>query len=103
MESTTSVKNHDTAMSTYSSFLSNIFMAVYIETQSLSKTVFKPTVWKSYIDDIFLRKPDMVDFFKFMGQVNLLHPTAVLAMKFTAEISDTEAIFLAGCIQAATT
>ena len=45
----------------------------------------------------------MVDFFKFMGQVNLLHPTAVLAMKFTAEISDTEAIFLAGCIQAATT
>ena len=31
-------------MSTYSSFLSNIFMAAYIETQSLSKSVFKPTV-----------------------------------------------------------
>ena len=94
-------------MSTYSSFLSNIFMAVYIETQSLSKTVFEPTDWKSYIDDIFslwdISKPDMVYFFKFMEQVNLLHPTAVLAMKFTAEISDTEAIFLAGCIQAGTT
>ena len=30
----------------------NIFMA-YIETQSLSKIVFKPTVWKRYMDDIF--------------------------------------------------
>ena len=29
----------------------NIFMA-YIETQSLSKIVFKLTVWKRYIDDI---------------------------------------------------
>ena len=94
-------------MSTYSSFLSNIFMAVYIETQSLSKTVFKPTVWKSYIDDIFplwdICKPDMVDFFNFTEQVSLLHPTAVLAMKFTAEISDAETIFLTGCIQAGTT
>ena len=92
------VKNHGTAMSTYSSFLSNIFMAAYIKTQSLSKTIFKPTVWKSYIDDIFslwdIRKPDMVDFFKFTDQVNLLHPTALLAIKFTAEISDNETIFL---------
>ena len=31
----------------------------------------------------------MVDFFKFTEQVNLLHPTALLAMKFTPEISDT--------------
>ena len=50
-------------------------MAAYIETQSLSKTVFKPTVWKRYIDDIFslwdISKPDMVDFFKFAEQVNL--------------------------------
>ena len=30
----------------------NIFMA-YIETQSLSKIVFKPIVWKRYMDDIF--------------------------------------------------
>ena len=60
-------------MSTYSSFLSNIFMAAYIETQSLSKTVFKPTVWKRYIDDIFslwdISKPDIVAFFA--EQVNL--------------------------------
>ena len=66
------------------------------ETQSLSKIVFKPTVWKRYIDDIFslwdISKPDMVDFFKFTEQVNLLHPTALLAMKFTTEISDTETI-----------
>ena len=85
-------------MSTNSSFLSNIFMATYIETQSLSKTVFKPTVWKRYIDDSFslwdIGKPDMVDFFKFTEQVNLLHPTALLAMKFTTEISDTETIVL---------
>ena len=45
-------------MSTYSSFLSNIFMAAYIETQSLS------------IDDVFpygteVNQTDMVDFFKF--------------------------------------
>ena len=36
----------------------------------------------------------MVDFFKFTEQVNLLHPTALLAMKFTAETSDNETIFL---------
>ena len=40
-------------MSTYSSFLSNNFMAAYIETEGLSKTVFKPTFWKCYIDDVF--------------------------------------------------
>ena len=78
-------------MSTYSSFLSNIFMAAYIETQSLSKTVFKPTVWKRYVDDIFslwdISKPDIVAFFA--EQVNLHHPT----MKFTAEISENETFF----------
>ena len=36
----------------------------------------------------------MVDFFKFKEQVNLLHHTALLAIKFTAEISDTETTFL---------
>ena len=34
----------------------------------------------------------MVDFFKFKEQVNLLHPTALLAVKFMTEISDTETI-----------
>ena len=44
---------HVTAMSTKTAVsLANIFM-LYVETQSLSKTVFKPTVWKRYMDDIF--------------------------------------------------
>ena len=38
----------------------------YSETQSLSKTVFKPTVWKRFIDDIFslldISNPDIVAF-----------------------------------------
>ena len=33
-------------------FFANIFMA-YIETTILSKTIFKPTVWKCYIDIFF--------------------------------------------------
>ena len=40
----------------------NIFMA-HIETTILSRTVFKPTIWKRYIDDIFslwdITKPDI--------------------------------------------
>ena len=44
MENTT----HGTAMGTKIAVsFANIFMA-YIETQILSKTVFKPTVWKRY-------------------------------------------------------
>ena len=31
-------------MSTYSTFFPNIFMAAYIEAQSLGKSVLKPTV-----------------------------------------------------------
>ena len=38
--------------------------------------MFKPTVWKCYIDDI--------------EQANLHHPT----IKFTAETCDTETVFL---------
>ena len=45
MENTT----HGTAMATKTAVsFANIFMA-YIETKILSKTVFKPTVWKHYI------------------------------------------------------
>ena len=81
-------------------FLSNFFMA-YIETQSLSKTVFKPTVWKRYVDDIFslwdLNKPYIVAFFA--EQVNLHHPT----MKFTAEISENETLFLETVVYQGTT
>ena len=68
----------------------NIFMA-HIETTILSRIVFKPTVWKRYIDDIFslwdISKPDIE---AFIDQANLHHPT----IKFTAEISDTETVFL---------
>ena len=44
---------HGTAMGTKMAVaFANIFMA-HIETQILSKSVMKPTVWKRYIDDIF--------------------------------------------------
>ena len=64
----------------------------HIFKSSLSKTVFKPTVWKGYIwDDIFslwdISKPRRHR--NFFEQVNFHHPI----MKFTAEISDTETIF----------
>ena len=72
MESTIS-KNPRYRDENIQQFPSNIFMAAYIETQSLSKTFFKPAVWKRYINDIFSLW-DMVDFFKFTEQVNLLHP-----------------------------
>ena len=68
----------------------NIFMA-HIETQILSKSVIKPTVWKRYIDDIFslcdISKPDIEEF---IVKANSHHPT----IKFTAEISDMETTFL---------
>ena len=70
-------------------------MAAYIETQSLSQTVFKPAVWKRYINDIFSlwdkSKPDIVDFFKFTERVNL---QITLLWNSPAETSDTETIFL---------
>ena len=72
MESTIS-KNPRYRDENIQQFPSNIFMAAYIETQSLSKTFFKPTVWKRYINDIFslwdISKPDIVAFFA--EQVNL--------------------------------
>ena len=68
----------------------NIFIT-YIETTTLSKTVFRTTVWKCYIHDIFslwdMSKPDIEAFIK---QANLHHPT----IKFTAETYDTETAFL---------
>ena len=63
----------------------------HIGTTILSRTVFKPTVWKRYIDNTFslwdISKPDIE---AFIDQANLHHPT----IKFTAEISDTETVFL---------
>ena len=53
----------------------NIFMA-HIGTTILSRTVFKPTVWKRYIDDILslwdISKPDIE---AFIDQTNL-HQTS---------------------------
>ena len=47
------LQTHGIAMGTKTAVsFSNIFMA-HIETTILSRTVFKLTVWKRYIDDIF--------------------------------------------------
>ena len=46
------LQTHGTAMGTKTAVsFANIFMA-HIETTILSRTVFKPTVWKRYINDI---------------------------------------------------
>ena len=72
--------------------IANIFMAK-IETELVSKVVSKPTVWKRYIDDAFslwdISKPDIETFIE---QANLHHPT--IKFRVTAEISDTEIVFL---------
>ena len=63
----------------------------YIETTTLSKTVFRTTVWKCYIHDIFaLWDMSKRDIEAFIEQANLHHPT----IKFTAKTSDTETVFL---------
>ena len=63
----------------------------YIETTTLSKTVFRTTVSKCYIHNIFslwdMSKPDIK---AFLEQANLHHPT----IEFTAETFDTETAFL---------
>ena len=75
--------------SSFDSF-ANIFMT-YIETTTLRKTVFRTTIWKCYIHDIFslwdMSKPDIE---AFIEQANLHHPT----IEFTAETFDTETAFL---------
>ena len=82
---------HSTAMGTKMAVaFANIFMAK-IETQILSKTVKKPTVWKRCIDDIFSPwDASKTDIERFIEQTNSHHPT----VKFTAEISNTETTFL---------
>ena len=63
----------------------------YIETTTLSKTVFGTTVWKCQIHDIFslcdMSRPDIE---AFIEQASLHHPT----IEFTAETFDTETAFL---------
>ena len=68
----------------------NIFMSK-VETDILSQSVFRPLVWKRYIDDIFsLWTINRVEISQFVEQANSHHPT----IKFTAEISETETTFL---------
>ena len=68
----------------------HIFMAD-IETQIVSQSVVKPTVWKRYIDDIFsLWDTGKHDIELFIEQANSYHQT----IKFTAEISNAETTFL---------
>ena len=67
----------------------NIFMAK-IETEILSKVVSKPTVWKRYIYVFSLWDMGNPDKETFIDQANLHH----LTIKFTAEISDTETVFV---------
>ena len=71
-------------------FFINIFMA-YIETTTLSKTVFRTTVWNCHIHDIIsLRDMSKPDIEAFIEQANLHHP----AIEFTAETFDTDTTFL---------
>ena len=68
----------------------NIFMGE-IEKQILNETAHKPLAWKPYIDDIISlwhSSRDAVE--KFIKRANKHHPT----IKFTAEISCTDATFL---------
>ena len=68
----------------------NIFLGK-IEKQILNKSAYKPLAWKRYIDDIISlwnTSRDLVE--KFIEQANKHHPT----IKFTAEISGTDATFL---------
>ena len=77
----------------YSSTLRNLMLHRRQQggSQTLSKNVSKPTVWKRYIDDVFslwdISKPDIE---QFIEQANSHHST----IKFTAEMSETETTFL---------
>ena len=62
-----------------------------IEKQILNESAHKPLAWKRYIDDIISLWHSSRDFVeKFIEQANKHHPT----IKFTAEISCTNATFL---------
>ena len=93
------LQTYGTAMGTKTTVsFANIFMA-HIETAILSKSVFKPTVWKPYIDDVFsLWDIGKLDIETFIEEANLHHPT----VKFTAEIPNTEIVLLDTIIYKAT-
>jgi len=68
----------------------NIFMGK-VESQILNRSAQKPLVWERYIDGTFsvwnINKDEVT---QFVEQANTHHPT----IKFRAEVSDTETMFL---------
>ena len=62
-----------------------------IEAEIIYKSPHKPLVWKRFIDVIFsLLNIDKEEIYSFIELANNHHPT----IKFAAEVSDTETIFL---------
>ena len=85
------LQTHGTAMGTKTAVsFANIFMAK-IETAIIDQQSTKPLVWKRYIDDVFsLWDTNREEINNFIEHANNYHPT----IKFTADISDEEIIFL---------
>ena len=72
----------------------NIFMSL-VETAILSQSSTKPLEWKWYIENMFsLWDTNREEIDKFIEQANRHHAT----IKFTAEISKKETIFLNSCV-----
>ncbi|XP_068672931.1 uncharacterized protein [Montipora foliosa] len=85
------LQTHGIAMGTKTAVsFANIFMAE-IETNLMQQNNTKPREWKRYIDDVFsLWDCNRNEVERFIEQANTFHPT----IKFTAEISENEIIFL---------
>ena len=72
----------------------NIFMAK-IETAVIDQHSTRPLLWKRYIDDVFsLWDTNREEINNFIEHANNYQPT----IKFTADISDKEIVFLDTCI-----
>ena len=88
----------------YKKTLSNLMEKNFLQTHGTAmgtKTAIidqhsaKPLVWKRYIDDVFsLWDTNREEINNFIEHANNYHPT----IKFTADISDKETIFLDTCI-----
>ena len=89
------LQTHGTAMGTKMAVaFADIFMAA-VETKILSQNETKPLVWKRYIDDVFsLWNTSIEEINGFIVKAIGYHQT----IKFTAEISEKETIFLDTCI-----
>ena len=87
----TYLQTHGVAMGTKTAVsFANIFMAE-IETNLMQQNNTKPGEWKRHIDDVFsLWDCNRNEVERFIEQANTFHPT----IKFTAEISENEIIFL---------